>query len=47
MEIDYEMGAVIRDMIPNAVQWFLGDVQQEDSDEDYEEEEVRAWSAWL
>jgi nucleosome assembly protein 1-like 1 len=41
MEMDYEMGSIIKDkIIPDAVSWFTGAANEDDSDdEDYDEDE--------
>ena len=40
MEMDYEIGAIIKDkIIPNAVEWFTGEANEDEDDEDYSDED--------
>ena len=40
MEMDYEIGSVIKDkIIPDAVSWFTGSATEESDDEDYDEDD--------
>jgi len=40
MEMDYEIGSVIKDkIIPDAVSWFTGSANEDSDDEDYDEDE--------
>ena len=40
MEMDYEIGSVIKDkIIPDAVSWFTGSANEDSDDEDYDEDD--------
>ena len=40
MEMDYEMGAIIKEkIIPDAISWFTGEAKQDEDDSDYDDED--------